>query len=593
MLNEEQIKEFIADVSNKKGMALAKALEKYEDETVFTHKRGMNERKTIYRPQKQQVINIIKELAVENPGLSLIELIQKQAPESLNSLIKEQMSIVGELEKYISANLKDDELKNTQLIIEEFKKQINGESEIQFKRKSFINALNNVSSDTVKQEEITRIISKLPTSDTRIDSFFVKYSQDGRSSKEIASKFVRQSIPTAEHLIPKSKGGKNNTDNYLCDCGDCNSRRGNILFDEWMKQKPNMQKNIQFHLQEIQRALDNGSLPVEYNTYIEEIIQTIDKLSNGQVKLTAPKIHNDMQQNALLQKRKNEVDKLNKKLSELYAKRKSLRRIIKNLETNPKFKNLANLENLSQEEKEKLESSIKRTMLEFETEEELYNKMKAMDNKIQNLEDSISDERYILQLLDDIIQDNIQAQNENKKLNPFEIEFDRTKYEKYKKYIIAHQRQSEMMLEQKDKSKNVEALKTSCELMEEIVFDMSDKDDIKYYSNLDLIEESKEEINLIKERLKEIETIKQEIAQLQKEMLELSNNRTLREVQTKYKNLNQQIKTIEQIKNISELKTELKILEDTISYNTEILQQLKHYKTMPSEEFARLLNSIY
>ena len=28
MLNEEQIKEFIADVSNKKGMALAKALEK-------------------------------------------------------------------------------------------------------------------------------------------------------------------------------------------------------------------------------------------------------------------------------------------------------------------------------------------------------------------------------------------------------------------------------------------------------------------------------------------------------------------------------------------------------------------------------------
>ena len=56
---------------------------------------------------------------------------------------------------------------------------------------SFISALENVTNDTQKQQKITEIVSKLPTSDTRIDSFFVKYSKKGRTSKEIASEIAK------------------------------------------------------------------------------------------------------------------------------------------------------------------------------------------------------------------------------------------------------------------------------------------------------------------------------------------------------------------------------------------------------------------
>ena len=56
--------------------------------------------------------NEIKKLAIENPSLSLVQLVQLKADEYLQSLIKEQLIIVGELEQYIQQELKDEEYKN-------------------------------------------------------------------------------------------------------------------------------------------------------------------------------------------------------------------------------------------------------------------------------------------------------------------------------------------------------------------------------------------------------------------------------------------------------------------------------------------------
>lgn len=41
----------------------------------------------------------------------------------------------------------------------------------------------------------------------------------------------RGAIMTIEHVIPKSKGGKNKRGNYVPACLPCNQRRGNMDYD--------------------------------------------------------------------------------------------------------------------------------------------------------------------------------------------------------------------------------------------------------------------------------------------------------------------------------------------------------------------------
>jgi 5-methylcytosine-specific restriction endonuclease McrA len=37
-----------------------------------------------------------------------------------------------------------------------------------------------------------------------------------------------------DHLIPRSRGGKDNLDNLVTACHGCNQAKGDLLFDEWL-----------------------------------------------------------------------------------------------------------------------------------------------------------------------------------------------------------------------------------------------------------------------------------------------------------------------------------------------------------------------
>ena len=219
MLDDTQQKTFIEDVANKKGDALKNALEKYEDESVFIKNQNNNRKKTIYRPQKQQIVNILKELALKYPTLSLAELVRIKSQECLKSLIGKQFIIMNELKDYIySIEIPDEEKKAFFNVLNEYRNRAQGISDIRFKRKSFINDIQSTIKNPTIKQQVTKIAIKIPTSDNAIDAFFVKYSDSNRSNAEIASKLIKQTTPSTEHLIPKSKQGPNKTNNYICDC---------------------------------------------------------------------------------------------------------------------------------------------------------------------------------------------------------------------------------------------------------------------------------------------------------------------------------------------------------------------------------------
>ena len=105
MLKPEEQKTFVNDVASKKGKALKTALEKYEDASVFVKDNSSNRRKTIYREQKQEIVNILKQMALEYPDLTIAELVRLKAKTSLDELIKKQFVVFDEIENYINTSV--------------------------------------------------------------------------------------------------------------------------------------------------------------------------------------------------------------------------------------------------------------------------------------------------------------------------------------------------------------------------------------------------------------------------------------------------------------------------------------------------------
>ncbi|MBR1617250.1 hypothetical protein IJ670_03780, partial [bacterium] len=288
MLNENQINEFIEDVSSNKGEDLAFALSKYEDDYVFT---GVHQDspKTIFRPQKQKIVNILKSLAEQNPNLNLAQLVSLEADKRLLDLQNSQLEIIKRLEDYIEqSHLPEDTKQEIGEIINKYSLQIKNESAEPFSRAKFIAEISNVRMYQRASKNIAKILEKFPTSDNNIDLFFVKY-RHSKKPKEIALKLVAESSPTAEHLITQSENGSSSDRNFICDCGSCNSKRGNVPFSDWYRNIPNFQENLQFYLEQVQDAVNSGLIPQTYSNYVTNIILKISKLSKGAILLEAPK----------------------------------------------------------------------------------------------------------------------------------------------------------------------------------------------------------------------------------------------------------------------------------------------------------------
>ena len=144
MLNDEQRKAFIDDVAPKTGENLIEALTKYEVATDLVGEHPRNEQKTIYRSLKAKIIEVIKQTAKQYPKLNLLQIVRLKRNEFLTPLIKQQLAITAELEEYLeSVELTEEERKTIKGIISEYKSQILGESDVEFKRKNYIHALSN------------------------------------------------------------------------------------------------------------------------------------------------------------------------------------------------------------------------------------------------------------------------------------------------------------------------------------------------------------------------------------------------------------------------------------------------------------------
>ncbi len=280
MLQQSQINSAVNSIYKKRGIELSVALREYDD---------------IYRPIEKGVVNIIAKIAYENPRADLAQTVQIGNAQTMAKLEDKQSAILINLMRASS-------FLSTQEDIKKYKKFINENLELikskdkdkYFKRKTFISQFNKLvstfklhPSKEKRFKNATQIIQNLPSSTSDVNAFFAKYSR--KDSQEIAQRLFLPSLATTEHIQPQSKNGEDNTANYLAECGDCNSKRGNTNFSQWIKGKPKIKNNLQKYLNYVENSLQKlGSDFSQYKDYTLDIINTINQQTNGGILLNKP-----------------------------------------------------------------------------------------------------------------------------------------------------------------------------------------------------------------------------------------------------------------------------------------------------------------
>ncbi len=137
--------------------------------------------------------------------------------------------------------------------------------------------------DPVSFEQIINSSMGLPQNAEMARKHFNKIQ--GKDNTGIFNELLKESTQTIEHVHPHSKGGPNDTDNYLAECGECNHPRGNMSYLKWLKVHPEYPVNAQKHIEWFQQQIVEGKIDKKYDDYGSKIKNTLSKESNGRMEL--------------------------------------------------------------------------------------------------------------------------------------------------------------------------------------------------------------------------------------------------------------------------------------------------------------------
>ncbi len=137
--------------------------------------------------------------------------------------------------------------------------------------------------DADSWDKIINTAMQLPQTANTAQKMFQKVA--GRQDAGVFNTLLFESGQTIEHVHPHSRGGKNDTNNYLAECGECNHKRGNVSYMTWLKIHPEYPVNVQKHIEWFQQQQVEGKFGKEYDDYGVNIKKTLSKESNGVMEL--------------------------------------------------------------------------------------------------------------------------------------------------------------------------------------------------------------------------------------------------------------------------------------------------------------------
>ncbi len=380
MIQRNQIDAFVAFLQNAKGEDIVDILTKYRK---FFHK------------NEALAAEILSIEAQKYPNKNISELAQNYLNEKLPIYKKEKQELFEKINQLAQYAPSQQQGKLLSIIA---KHEESAQQNNDFDKEGFIKEINEQVQGTFSvKKKIIKIIQNFPDVKKEGLEFFIKYAN--KTQAELASRFVTPSFATCEHIKPKSKGGENNTANYLAECEECNSKRNDTPLLEWITNVPAFVNNFKSYIQTIASKIQSGEIPSKYSTYLDDISQTISKETQGKIKIKTPKI---TQENFFTETGTEErIAQLEKTLQEQIGELKRLEKLKEELDQDEQYESIlryrtleSNKSALEQRKKEKKEEINKKSSFferyrkksdELDTKKEALRNMDPTSHEAKNL----------------------------------------------------------------------------------------------------------------------------------------------------------------------------------------------------------------
>lgn len=242
----------------------------------------INQDKDYFRSNQGAIAGMIAAEAAKNPRLDARGAVAQIGGNFNNKLQSYCNGVLEATDAIAKANLGEQNAVSS-LIEEEKKKVAQGKIDrIRFTDK-LVRLQESGELDPVSYDLVINSAMQLPQNAEMARKHFNKIMNKDNSG--IFNELLKESTQTIEHVHPHSKGGPNDTDNYLAECGECNHPRGNMSYLKWLKVHPEYPVNAQKHIEWFQQQIVEGKIDKKYDDYGTKIKQTLSKESNGRMEL--------------------------------------------------------------------------------------------------------------------------------------------------------------------------------------------------------------------------------------------------------------------------------------------------------------------
>ena len=246
----------------------------------------LQEKKKYFRGNESAIVNFVISEAKKDDMTSVESIIANSTADTHEIFNNENKRVLNS----VKASLLTNHCKNQSIneYVDNSINQLNSEENVNFNRNKFLSGLNALlisnGDKELKHQVLDRAV-KLPVSEKQIEKFFDKYA--GATTEKIMTRLLNPATATAEHIQPHSLKGANNTANYLGECQECNSKRGNYdLNNYWMTNYPNMPESAQENIDYVTEKIIDGELGSNYDDYPVDLQKALDKQTKGEIKLT-------------------------------------------------------------------------------------------------------------------------------------------------------------------------------------------------------------------------------------------------------------------------------------------------------------------
>ncbi len=263
-------------------------------------------------PTERQVFKLIKAEFDKNPKQSISSIMSTLRNRNIGDFANSQTKILDEIEELAKSSLSKRAKERVLFETQRSKGLLRGNnSQFPFKRKKFIENLNRVQiapSDVDAMQMILAKAETIPTSGKDVNAFIAKYSNRNvprgnggfvtRSDSEIIQRILDPSVQSVEHIRPQVTfktsngnyvGAKDVIQNLALAHKQCNSDRGHLTLEQYMRMNPKAEESIQKHVDFLIKEIKAGRLR-GLEEYPKQLQETFSNETGGRLVLDISEI---------------------------------------------------------------------------------------------------------------------------------------------------------------------------------------------------------------------------------------------------------------------------------------------------------------